>query len=84
VLEAQPTSTMSTKQPQQIIGRSPIVTAAGTLQFTAAAPTVPRTWEEEEAEEAARRQSLSEAWLMEMEAAANAQWAQWQAISQPQ
>jgi hypothetical protein len=68
------TSTAGTQEPQQIIVSSPIITATGTLQFTATAPIVPRTWEEEEAAEQAQASALGEEWLKELEAAAKASW----------
>jgi hypothetical protein len=49
-------------EPEQIVVSSPIITATGTLQFTATAPIVPRTWEEEEAAEKVQASALSEEW----------------------
>jgi hypothetical protein len=46
------------------------------LTVTVAAPTTPRNWEEEEAAEQERVHALTDAWLHELEQAAQAQWAQ--------
>jgi hypothetical protein len=45
----------------------------GTVQFSTSTAPV-RTWEDEEAEDQARARTLSEQWLRELEAAAQAQW----------
>jgi Putative Ig domain len=69
-------STWGTQQPQQIIVSSSIITATGTLQYTAAASIVPRTWEEEEAAEKAQAGAMTQEWLDEMESTARAHWSQ--------
>jgi hypothetical protein len=61
---------------QQIVVSQPIVDASGTLSFTAAPLPTNRTWEEEEAADLERASALSDAWLQELEQAAQAHWSQ--------
>jgi hypothetical protein len=62
---------------QPIIVSEVLVDESGLLTLTVAPPaTPPRSWEEEEAADQDRAQALSEAWLLELEQAAQAQWAQ--------
>jgi hypothetical protein len=71
------TSSSGTQMPEQIVLSSPLVSATGSLLFTAAAvSTAPRTWDEEEAVQQAQAGALGEEWLKELEAAAKAHWAQ--------
>jgi hypothetical protein len=71
------TSTTAGEEPvQQIIVSEPLVDESGVLTVTVAAPTTPRSWEEEEAAEQERVHALTDAWLQELEQAAQAQWAQ--------
>jgi hypothetical protein len=70
------TGTSDTQVSEQIVLSSPIISATGSLLFTAAAPVAPRSWEEEEAVRQAQASALGEEWLTELETAARAHWTQ--------
>jgi len=70
------TTVAGSSTPQQIVVSSPLVTSTGSLQISVAPPVeAGRTWEEEAALDQAREGLLEDAWLRELEAAAQAQWA---------
>jgi hypothetical protein len=60
-------STAGAATPTQIVVSTPIVSASGMLQFTAAPIVAGRTWDEEEAADRLRARGLEDTWLKELE-----------------